>query len=139
MGHGVTKKAVFIFYSYVNPRDAGVANALTLDTVASKFAKLPELLGRANCGGKMGNNDWVTEIIGCAGAAALVGAIGSTSYPAEATSPSFDCRKAGAPDEIAICQESVLADIDVLISKAFGRYASEFRPKDDVGGDYLAD
>ena len=34
-----------IFYSYANPRDAGVANALTLDTVASKFAKLPKLLG----------------------------------------------------------------------------------------------
>ena len=88
----------------------------------------------------MGNHDWVTGlIIGGVGAAALVVAFDSTSYPAEATSPSFDCGKARTPDEIAICQESVLADIDVLISKAFGRYVSEFRPKDDVGADYLAD
>jgi uncharacterized protein len=66
-------------------------------------------------------------------------AIWSMSHSAEATSPSFDCHKAQAPDEIAICQEAVLADIDVLISRAFRRYAAEFRPKDDVGAAYLAD
>jgi len=53
----------------------------------------------------MGNHDWVTGlIIGGVGAAALVVAFDSTSYPAEATSPSFDCGKARTPDEIAICQ-----------------------------------
>ena len=57
----------------------------------------------------------------------------------EAASPSFDCRKAQTPDEIAICQEPVLAHIDVLISEAFRRYDSEFRKKDEVGAAYLAD
>ena len=60
-------------------------------------------------------------------------------HRANAASPSFDCRKARGSDEIKICQEPTLADIDVLISKAFEHYEAEFRPKNDVGGAFITD
>jgi hypothetical protein len=43
------KQALAYVYDYANPRDAGVANALTLDEarrIAANIAKLPSLVSR---------------------------------------------------------------------------------------------
>jgi hypothetical protein len=43
------KQALAYVYGYANPRDAGVANALTLDEarrIAANIAKLPSLVSR---------------------------------------------------------------------------------------------
>ena len=43
------KQAIAYVYGYANPRDAGVANARTLDEarrIAANIAKLPKLLGQ---------------------------------------------------------------------------------------------
>lgn len=42
-------------------------------------------------------------------------------FPAVAASPSFDCAKAAAPVEKAICASATLSGLDVAIADAYGR------------------
>jgi uncharacterized protein len=42
--------------------------------------------------------------------------------------PSFDCRKAGKPDEIAVCSDVTLAAKDVRLADMFNRYRAQLAP-----------
>ncbi len=53
--------------------------------------------------------------------------------------PSFDCAKAGAADEKAICADPVLSDIDVAVTAAYARFEPSFQPKATVARLLLAD
>ncbi|MDG4881535.1 lysozyme inhibitor LprI family protein [Mesorhizobium sp. WSM4884] len=50
----------------------------------------------------------------------------STSEPARADGPSFDCRKAELPAEKAICADPQLSAIDALVTKAFSSFEPAF-------------
>jgi uncharacterized protein len=52
---------------------------------------------------------------------------------------SFNCANARSKDEITICADPVLSDIDYRIGKAFGEFKSEFRPKREVARAFIAD
>jgi uncharacterized protein len=58
---------------------------------------------------------------------------------ARADSASFNCANARSKDEIAICKDPVLSDIDYLIGKAFEEFKPEFRSKREVARAFLAD
>ena len=58
---------------------------------------------------------------------------------AHAESASFNCSNAQSRDEIAICRDPVLSDIDYLIGKAFDAFKPEFRTKREVARAFLAD
>jgi uncharacterized protein len=58
---------------------------------------------------------------------------------AYADGASFNCANARSKDEIAICKDPVLPDIDYLIGKAFDGFKPEFRSKRDVARAFLAD
>ena len=53
--------------------------------------------------------------------------------------PSFDCAKATAPDEQAICADKALSDLDQLINNAYRNFEPQFREKKDVARDILKD
>jgi uncharacterized protein len=53
--------------------------------------------------------------------------------------PSFDCTKAQSEDEIAICADPLLAEMDVMVSNAYKGFEPEFQPKKSVARQYLAD
>lgn len=70
--------------------------------------------------------------------------------PAGAAGPSFDCKKASSPDEIAICHNPKLAELDSLISDGYRKLAGQlgkdvanrinapfFRQRRTCGGDEL--
>ncbi|MGB8313528.1 MAG: hypothetical protein WCE69_03490 [Aestuariivirga sp.] len=52
---------------------------------------------------------------------------------------SFNCANARSKDEIAICGNAVLSDIDYLINRAFRDFKPEFKPKRDVARAFVAD
>jgi uncharacterized protein len=58
---------------------------------------------------------------------------------AHAESASFNCANARSPDEIAICKDPVLSDIDRLIGRTFEQFKPEFRSKREVARAFLAD
>jgi uncharacterized protein len=58
---------------------------------------------------------------------------------AHADSASFNCAKARSKDEITICKDLVLSNIDYLIGKAFDQFKPEFRSKREVARAFLAD
>jgi len=53
--------------------------------------------------------------------------------------PSYDCAKATQPDEIAICNDPLLATADRIIAEAYDRYQGEFQPKRQVARSFLSD
>ncbi len=75
---------------------------------------------------------------GCMAAAGLVLWFGVAA--ADAAGPSFDCRKASAPDEQAICANPQLSQIDVLVSDAYRNFDPEFvRDKRVIARQFLKD
>ena len=58
--------------------------------------------------------------------AGFVAGLVSTDRTAAGTGPSFDCRKAGLPDEKAICADPQLSAVDVLIADAFKQFEPAF-------------
>jgi uncharacterized protein len=58
---------------------------------------------------------------------------------AHAEGASFNCANAQSKDEIAICNNPVLSEIDYLIGKAFDNFKPEFGSKRDVARAFLAD
>ncbi len=56
-----------------------------------------------------------------------------------AGSPSFDCQKAKTPDEIAICGDPALSDLDSLVSQAFQTFEPSFQPKRKIALAFLKD
>lgn len=50
-----------------------------------------------------------------------------------AADPSFNCSKAKAPDELAICADPQLAKLDSLVAAAYGGFTPSFQPKQKVG------
>jgi uncharacterized protein len=59
--------------------------------------------------------------------------------PAEASDavPSFDCSHATGADEHAICADALLAEIDVLVSKAYAIFTPTFGDKRQIGKELL--
>ncbi|MCO6185404.1 lysozyme inhibitor LprI family protein [Rhizobium sp. L1K21] len=53
--------------------------------------------------------------------------------------PSFDCAKANAPEEKAICGDDVLSELDVMVSKAYEGFEAYHQPKKDVARALLQD
>lgn len=62
-----------------------------------------------------------------------------TSHFAHAEGPSFNCANAKSQDELAICADPVLSNIDYLINKAFSDFKPEFRSKREVARAFIAD
>jgi len=60
-----------------------------------------------------------------------------SSTPAAAAS--FDCTKAQSKDEIAICKNAYLGEMDSLVSAAYATYEAEFQKKGAVAKAFLAD
>lgn len=58
---------------------------------------------------------------------------------AVADGPSFDCTNARTKDELAICADAILSDIDKLINKAFSEFKPEFKSKREVARAFIAD
>ncbi len=58
---------------------------------------------------------------------------------ARADGPSFNCAKATSEDELAICADPMLSDIDNLINKAFATFKPEFRSKREVARAFIVD
>ncbi len=56
-----------------------------------------------------------------------------------AADPSFDCSKAKAPDEVAICANPELARLDSLVAAAYAGYQPSFQSKPKVGKLFLGD
>lgn len=74
-----------------------------------------------------------------AGAAAALVLTLAGLGPAAAQGPSFDCARASSPDEQAICANPYLAQIDVLVSQAYGRFTPEFGDRRAIGKALLND
>jgi uncharacterized protein len=68
-----------------------------------------------------------------------LGVLALNAALAHADSASFNCANARSKDEIAICKDPVLSDIDYLIGKAFEEYKPEFKTKREVARAFLAD
>jgi len=58
---------------------------------------------------------------------------------ASAGGPSFDCAAAKAPDEVAICASPELAEMDLMIDKAYRGYTPEFGKAKDIARALLND
>ena len=76
--------------------------------------------------------------LGCLMAAGI--ALGLGAPTAAAAGPSFDCRKASAPDEQAICNNPQLSQIDQLVNQAYRGFQPEFvRDKRVIARQFLDD
>ncbi|WP_421692691.1 lysozyme inhibitor LprI family protein [Aestuariivirga sp.] len=53
--------------------------------------------------------------------------------------PSFDCSRATAADEVAICSDPELSKLDSLIADAYQTYQPDYQPKEEVGRLLLRD
>jgi uncharacterized protein len=62
-----------------------------------------------------------------------------TADVALAEGASFNCANARSKDELAICADPVLSEMDYLINKAFGEFKPEFRSKREVARAFVAD
>jgi uncharacterized protein len=71
--------------------------------------------------------------------AALIGGAFSGAGSARAGGPSFDCTAAMLPAEAAICSDPNLAQMDVIIAKAYRHYTPEFGDKTAIGRALIAD
>lgn len=79
-------------------------------------------------------------LISALGAAALAISAGLASVAtAKADGPSFDCTAAMLPAEAAICGDPKLAQMDMIIAKAYKAYAPEFGNKKAIGRALVAD
>jgi uncharacterized protein len=74
-----------------------------------------------------------------AGIAVLAGGLLAALAAAAPAQPSFDCGKAKGADEQAICADPVLADLDALLTRAYGGYVPSFQGKGAVGAQLLRD
>lgn len=60
-------------------------------------------------------------------------------FSTPAAAASFDCTKAQTRDEIAICKNAYLGEMDSLVSAAYATYEAEFQKKGVVAKAFLAD
>lgn len=72
---------------------------------------------------------------------AIVLAAGAISFAGSGVraDPSFDCSRASAPDEVAICSDPQLAKLDSLIAGGYRDFVGTFQPKQEVGRQLLQD
>lgn len=55
----------------------------------------------------------------------------------ESARPSFDCRKAKTLDEKVICSDPELAELDLMVSRAYQTFTPNYQPKRAIGKDLL--
>lgn len=61
------------------------------------------------------------------------------SATASAADPSFDCSRAQAPDEKAICASPELSKLDSLVAAEFATFQATFQPRETVARELLKD
>lgn len=69
----------------------------------------------------------------------VLAAAGAATAATAASGPSFDCAKAAAADERAICANSQLAHLDAMIATAYARFTPMYGNKRAIGTSLLDD